>query len=136
MNCFLVVALSSLEPVASHPQKRAIKFHISIYLVLANFITCVCVLFHDRRLYIYIYIYIYIYLYIVIAIAFSWVLFIWPHKFRARLLYYSLIISFMCSVFSLGPLWVSEMGPLENIWQYYLLFIITRGYILRVFGVP
>ena len=51
--------------------------------------------------------------YSVPAIAFSWVLFIWPHKFRARLLYYSQI-SFMCLVLSLGPLWASEMGLLRK----------------------
>ena len=49
----------------------------------------------------------------VLAIAFCWVLFIWSHKFTARLLYYSQI-SFMCSVLSLGPLWASEMGLLRK----------------------
>ena len=40
VNCLLVVALSSLEPVAPHPQKRAIKFYV--YLVLANSIVSAC----------------------------------------------------------------------------------------------
>ena len=71
------------------------------------------------------------------TIEFSWVLFIWPHQCRTRLLHY-LWISVMCSVLSLGPLLASEMRPFESIWvlKYYLLFIITRGYLLRAFGVP
>ena len=74
------MALSSLEAVAPHSQKAAIKFYI--YLVSANCIACVCYfMIADYKdvykyinrytdidiyiTYIYIYIYIFIYTYII-----------------------------------------------------------------------
>ena len=56
-----MVALSSLEAVATHPQKGATKF--DIYLVSVNSIACMCLFKIADCNYIYIYIYIY-YIYI------------------------------------------------------------------------
>ena len=60
------------------------------------------------------------------VIAFSRVLFIWPHKFRTRLLYY-LQISVMCSVLSLGPLRASEMEPFEKIFDSITYYSLSQG---------
>ena len=49
----------------------------------------------------------------VAAIAFFWVLFIWPLKFRTRLLYYSQILV-MCSVLSFGLLQASKLDLLRK----------------------
>ena len=56
----------------------------------------------------------------VTAIAFFWVLFIWPHKFRAHLLYYSQTLV-MCSVLSLGPCRHLRSDLWENIYTCYSL---------------
>ena len=54
----------------------------------------------------------------VTAIVFFQVLFIWPHKFTTRLLYY-LQITVMCSVMSLGPLQNSIPSFISDIYSYY-----------------
>ena len=81
------MALSSLEAVAPHPHKAAIKFYI--YLVSANCVACVCYfMIADHKdvykyinryadidiyiTYIYIYIHIYMYIYIYNKEAIKW----------------------------------------------------------------
>ena len=70
----------------------------------------------------------------VTAIAFFFlILFSWPHKFRAHLLYYSQTLV-MCSVLSLGPCRCLRWDLLRK--YLYLLFIVTKGYMLRAFRIP
>ena len=65
-------------------------------------------------------------LFSVTAIAFFQDLFIWPHKFRTRLLYYSYILV-MCSVLSLGPVQASEMGSFEEIFDSFTCYLLPQG---------
>ena len=65
-------------------------------------------------------------LFSVTAIAFFQDLFIWPHKFRTRLLYYSYILV-MCSVLSLEPVQASEMGSFEKIFDSFTCYLLPQG---------
>ena len=58
------------------------------------------------------------------AITFSWVLFIWLHKLRITVLLIN--FSYVLGVECRTPVSVWDGTFWENIWQYYLLFIITR----------